>query len=36
LKTKKICHPERSEGPLHSFAATKLHRFFAPLRMTWR
>src|SRR5208282_4246332 len=28
------CHPERSEGPLHSFAATKLHRSFASLRMT--
>ena len=30
----KHCHPERSEGPLHSPRACTIHRFFAPLRMT--
>jgi len=36
LKKKTICHPERSEGPMHSFAATELHLSLASLRMTWR
>jgi hypothetical protein len=30
------CHPERSEGPMHSLAARKLHGFFATVRMTNR
>jgi hypothetical protein len=29
-----ICHPERSEGPMDSSVAGKMHRFFASLRMT--
>src|SRR5208337_3381671 len=29
-----LCHPERSEGPMHSGAAEQIHRSFASLRMT--
>jgi hypothetical protein len=28
------CHPERSEGSMHFACAKKVHRSFAPLRMT--
>src|SRR5882672_7027192 len=28
------CHPERSEGPMHSAGTSTVHRFFAALRMT--
>ena len=29
------CHPERSEGYLHSYAAGNVHRSFGTLRMTF-